>query len=157
MEMMISGSGTRDMVVANDNAPLLPFHERLLHLFISHFLRPIKSKHTTIQHSDYWFMYRVQQLSVINLPTLIFQDLIKLVKGNVKTIPYVMHLSCFILRMRCNVSVDPPVAWSKFTSFNRHTIAQMHYVRDEYDNYVKKMAQKRQEHPEFEEHEDEVQ
>ena len=36
------------MLIPNDNAPDLQLHDRLLHLFISHFFQPIGSKHTTI-------------------------------------------------------------------------------------------------------------
>ena len=41
------------MVMPNDNALDLPFHERVLHLFIFHFFRPIRSKHTIVWHTDY--------------------------------------------------------------------------------------------------------
>ena len=41
------------IMIPNDNALDLPFHERALHLFISHFFRPTRSKHTTVRHTDY--------------------------------------------------------------------------------------------------------
>ena len=37
------------MLIPDGNAPDLPLRERLLHLFVSHFFRPIGSKHTTIR------------------------------------------------------------------------------------------------------------
>ena len=59
------------MLIPNDNASNLQLHERLLHLFISHFFDP--------HQIDYSFMHHVQAGNQINLPTLIFQDLIKVV------------------------------------------------------------------------------
>ena len=98
---------TQSMLITNGNAPDLPLHERFLHLFISHFFQPIGLKHTTMRHIDYWFMHHVQAINKINLPTLIFQDLIKVIRGNIKTIPYDMHLSYLIRKAGCNVKVDP--------------------------------------------------
>ena len=37
------------MLIPNDNALDLPLHERLLHLFISHFFQLVGSKHTTVR------------------------------------------------------------------------------------------------------------
>ena len=41
------------MLIPNDNALDLLLHDRLLHLFMSHFFRPIGSKHTTVHQIDY--------------------------------------------------------------------------------------------------------
>ena len=41
------------MLILNDNALDLSLYERLLHLFMSHFFRSIRSKHTTIHQIDY--------------------------------------------------------------------------------------------------------
>ena len=41
-------------------------------------------------------MYHVQVGNKINLPTLIFQDLIKVIRGSIKTILYGIHL-CYIM------------------------------------------------------------
>ena len=43
----------QSMLIPNVNVPDLPFHERVLHLFISHFFRPIGSKHITVCQIDY--------------------------------------------------------------------------------------------------------
>ena len=67
------------MLIPNDNASDLPLHDRLLHLFVSHFFRPIGLKHTTVHPIDYWFMHQVQVDNMINLHALIFQNLIKVV------------------------------------------------------------------------------
>ena len=75
------------------------FMRGILHLFISHFFRPIRSKHTTVWHTEYWFMHHLQADNKINLLALIFQDLIKIVRGNIKIIPYGMRLSYLIRRM----------------------------------------------------------
>ena len=74
------------------------------------------------------------------MSTLIFQDLIKVVRGNIKTIPYGMHLSYFIRKVGCDVIVDPPLLQSKYTYFDKHTLGRMHYVMDIHDNYVKKLG-----------------
>ena len=37
------------MLISNDNASNLSFHKRFLHFFISHFFRPIGSKHITVR------------------------------------------------------------------------------------------------------------
>ena len=68
-----------------------------------------------------------------------------------------MHPSFLILQMRCNVEVDPPIRQSKFTSFDKHTIAQLHYTQDEHGNYVKKVGKEEQERHEVEDHDDEAQ
>ena len=94
------------MVIPNDNAPDLLFHEKVIHLIISHFFQLIGSKHTIVRQTDYWFMHHIQTNNKINLPTLIFQDLIKVVQGSIKTIPYGMHLSYLIRKVGCNVEVD---------------------------------------------------
>ena len=47
---------------------------------------------------DYWFMHHVQANNQINLPALIFQDLIKVIRDSIKTIPYGMHLSISLKR-----------------------------------------------------------
>ena len=67
-----------NMVIPHDNASNLPFHERVFHLLISHFFLPIGSKHTTVRHTDYWFMH-LHVSNRINSSALIFQDLIKIV------------------------------------------------------------------------------
>ena len=95
------------ILVPNDNAPDLPLDEKLLHLFISHFFRPIWSKYTTVCQIEYCFMYHVQVDNRINLSALIFQDQIKVIRGSIKTIPYGIHLSYIMMRAGCNVSVDP--------------------------------------------------
>ena len=41
------------MLILEDNTSNLPLHERLLHLFVSHFFRPIRLKHITIHQIDY--------------------------------------------------------------------------------------------------------
>ena len=51
-----------------------------------------------------------------------------------------MHMSYLILRMRCNVEVDPSCHQSKFTTFNKHTFGRMQYVKDAQGNYVKKFG-----------------
>ena len=87
---------------------------------------------------DYWFMYHVQVGNRINLSALIFQDLIKVIKGSIKTILYGMHLSYNMIRAGCNVSMDPPFQRFKYTCFDKHTFGYMHCVMDIQDNYVKK-------------------
>ena len=74
---------------------------------------------------DYWFMHHLQTGNKINLPTLIFQDLIKIIRDNIKTIPYGMNLSYLIKWKRCNVEVDPPLQQSKYTLFDKHTFRCM--------------------------------
>ena len=49
----------------------------------------------------------------------------------------------FILRMKCNVDIDPQILHSKFTSFDNHTIVWMQYVKDVRDNYVKKAGKEK--------------
>ena len=87
---------------------------------------------------DYWFMYHDQVGNQINLSSLIFQDLIKVVRGNIKTIMYCMHLSYIIRGAGCNVEVDLPLQQSKYTSFDKHTFRHRQYIMDAHDNYVKK-------------------
>ena len=93
-------------------------------------------------------MHYVQASNKINLPTLIFQDLIKVVQGSMKTIPYSMHINHIIRNVGCNVIVDPLLQMSKYTSFDKNTFGQMHYVMDIHGNYVKKpgRAPKQHEH-----------
>ena len=99
----------------------------------------------------------MQQWHVINLLTLIFWDLIKVVEGVTKTIPYDIHVSVLILKRGCDISINTLIALLKYTSFDKNIIAWMHYVCDEYDNYVKKAGHEKQKHPRVEEHEEEVQ
>ena len=84
-------------------------------------------------------MHHLQVGNKINLPTLIFQNMIKIVKGNIKTIPYGMHLSYLIRRKRCNIDVDPLLQQSKYTSFDKNTFGRMQYIMDAQGNYVKKL------------------
>ena len=70
-------------------------------------------------------MHHIQTNNKINLPTLIFQDLIKVVQGSIKTIPYGMHLSYLIRKVGCNVEVDLFLQQSKYTSFDKHTFRCM--------------------------------
>ena len=49
-----------------------------------------------------------------------------------------MHLSYLILKMGCNVDIDPLIPQSKFTTFDKYTFRLMQYIRDEHGNYVKK-------------------
>ena len=67
-------------------------------------------------------MYHVTVGNMINLSTLIFQDLIKVIMGNIKTILYGMHLSNIMIRVGYNVSMDPPLQRSKYTCFDKHTL-----------------------------------
>ena len=97
------------MLIPNDNAPNLSLHDRLLHLFVWHFFQPIGSKHTTICQIDYEFMHQVQAGNKVNLQALIFQDLIKVIWGSIKTISYSMHISHIIRKVGCDVSMDPPL------------------------------------------------
>ena len=127
------------MLIFNDNAPDLPFHERLLHLFISHFFWPIGSKHMIVHQIDYQFMYHIHVDNKINLPALIFQDLIKVVQGSIKTITYNMYLSYLIRRAGCNVLVVLSFQRSKYVSFDKHTLGRMQYIMDAQGNYVKNL------------------
>ena len=54
------------------------------------------------------------------MSALIFQGLIKVIKGSIKTILYGMHLSYIMIRAGCNVSVNPPFQRSKYTCFDKH-------------------------------------
>ena len=85
-------------------------------------------------------MHHVKVGDQINLPSLIFQDLIKVVYGSIKTTPYGMHLSYIIMKARCNVTVNPPLQLSKYTSFDKYTFRRMQYVMDTQRNYVKKLG-----------------
>ena len=91
-----------------------------------------------VRQIDYWFMHQVQANIKINMIALIFQDLIKIVRGSIKTISYGMHLSHIIERAGCDVTIDPPLLQSKYTYFDKHTLGCMHYVMDIHNNYVKK-------------------
>ena len=81
-------------------------------------------------------MHHLQLENKINLPTLIYQDLVKTIKGNIKTIPYDMHLSYLIRKMGCNVDMDSPLHQSKYTTFDKHTFSLMQYIKDGHGNYV---------------------
>ena len=74
------------------------------------------------------------------MPILIFQDMIKVIKGSIKTILYGMHLSYIMIRAGCNVSVNPPLQRSKYTCFDKHMFGRMHYVINIRGNYVKKLG-----------------
>ena len=71
------------MLIIDDNASDLPLHERLIHLFVSHFFRPIGSKHTTIRQIDYWLMHQVKASNKVNLSALIFQNFIKVIRDSI--------------------------------------------------------------------------
>ena len=58
------------------------------------------------------------------------------------TIPYCMHLSYLIQKIRCNVDVDPPLQQPKYTSFDNHTLRHMQYIMDAQGNWVKKLDKK---------------
>ena len=85
-------------------------------------------------------MHHLQADNKINLPALSFQDLIKIVRGSIKTIAYGMHLSYLIGKVGCNVEVGPHLQQSKYTSFDKHTFGHMQYIMDAHDNYVKKLG-----------------
>ena len=85
-------------------------------------------------------MYYIQVGNRINLTALIFPDLTKVIRGSIKTISYGMHLSYIMVRAGCNLSADPPLQRSKYTSFDKHTFKRMHYVMDIHNNYVKKLG-----------------
>ena len=85
-------------------------------------------------------MHYIQADNKINLPALIFQDLIKVVQGGIKTIPYGMHLSYLIRKVGCKVEVDLPLQQSKYTSFDKHTLGHMQYIMNGHGNYEKKLG-----------------
>ena len=64
--------------------------------------------------------------------------MVKIIWGNIKTIPYGMHLSYLIREMGYNVDVDPLLHQSKYTLFDKHTFRRMQYIKDDQGNYVKK-------------------
>ena len=99
-----------------------------------------------VHQIDYRFMQHVQADNQINLPALIFQDLIKIVRGSIKIISYGIHLSHIIKKMGYNVDMDLPLLQSKYTSFDKHTLARMQYVMDPQGNYVQKPS-RALEHP----------
>ena len=84
-------------------------------------------------------MHHLQAENKISLLTLIFHDLVITVQGNVKTIPYNMHLTYLIRKMGCNVNVDLLLYQSKYTSFDKHNFGRMQYIKDAQGNYVKKL------------------
>ena len=113
------------VMIPHDNAPYLPFHERVLHLFSYHLFQFIRSKRTTVRHTDNQFLHHLQIENKINLLAQIFQDLIKIVRSNIKTLPYIMHLSYLIWKMGCNVDMNSSLHQSDYTSFDKHTFGRM--------------------------------
>ena len=67
-----------------------------------------------MRHINYLFMHHFQADNKINLPVLIFQYLIKIVRGSIKIIPYGMYLSYLIQKVGCNVEIDHLVQQSKY-------------------------------------------
>ena len=113
------------MLIFNDNALDLQLHDRLLHLFISHFFPTHRAE--AYQGAPDWLLVCAPCLSnnQINLLIMIFQDLIKVVRGSIKTIPHGMHLSHIIRRARCNIDVDHPLLQFKYISFDKHAFGHM--------------------------------
>ncbi|XVF16963.1 hypothetical protein REPUB_Repub10bG0076200 [Reevesia pubescens] len=76
-------------------------------------------------------MHNVKDNRKMNLPYMIFQDLVKVVDGVVSIIQYGMHLSYMILQFYVNVNIDPSVPHSK-----KHTVGPVPKFRWQNSNFI---------------------
>ena len=63
----------------NNQAGYFSFEDRILHIFISHVLRPFGTKYFTIRDTDYWWLYMLKNKKKPNFAWFILNDLLRVV------------------------------------------------------------------------------
>ena len=89
----------------NNQARYLSFEDRVLHIFISHVLRPFGIKYSIIRDTDYWWLYMLKKKKT-NLTWFILNDLLRVVQGKEKTLVFGMVISFYLKKSGIDVSCD---------------------------------------------------
>ncbi|KAL4281914.1 hypothetical protein GQ457_03G023180 [Hibiscus cannabinus] len=146
--------------VPNNQTTHFSLHNHLLHLILSHVIRPRGTKYFTVREADYWWLRCIQSGHKLHLVAFTFEDMVKFIKANkTKTLAYGMYFSHLFALLDIDTSfeagIDPPT----YNVLGRHSMDRLGYKEEpEFSmNWVKKRGEvPEDEHHEIdEEHDDE--
>ncbi|MBA0691223.1 hypothetical protein Goari_008862 [Gossypium aridum] len=110
------GSFPSTLILKDDHASDLELHDRILHLILTWTINPT-NKHAILRKTDYWFIHCFQTKHHLNLPVLMFLNMIEVVRwplSSNKTLKYGTFLSFIFRQLKLKVSVDPGRAINSF-------------------------------------------
>ena len=120
------GSGPVALRTLHNKASLLPPVDRLLHLILSHVLRPYGTKHTVLSDPDYWWLHMIQSGTRPNLAYFIFADLVLCVRG-CHSLLHGMALSYYFETQGLDLSCDPGIMVTSYRYIGRKSMGLAGY------------------------------
>lgn len=110
-----------------NSASRLSTHDKILHLIVSHNIKPFKTKHATMITKEMWFMYHIKRSTPINLAQFNFKDMRYLVRGAKNNVVYGMVVSKLIRKLKIDTSTDKSKLYNKIKILLKNTLGRMGY------------------------------
>ncbi|XVF72012.1 hypothetical protein PTKIN_Ptkin12aG0087300 [Pterospermum kingtungense] len=119
-------------------AKVLKMHDRLLHLIVTYILTPLGTSYSVIQRRDYGLMFMIKSGRKPNLPTLIFNDILRIVEATEPcTLLYGMLLSLIFAVLKVDTSCDLPIMHQSMTVIEKRSVHSYRYRQNKNSEWVK--------------------